>query len=137
VTQAPLNEAETRAELINPALKNAGWRIMEASRIRREVVAPGRLQGGGRRGQSDIADYVLIYKGQKLAVIETKKRALPVTEGLAQAKRYAERLQARFAYSTNGDGIYRVYLATGEEGPFAALLTNGDRQVIKILWLGE
>jgi type I restriction enzyme R subunit len=117
VSHTALNEAETRAELIDPALKNAGWGVVDASRIRREVIAPGRLQGGGRRGQSDIADYVLIYKGQKLAVIEAKKRALPVTEGLAQAKRYAERLQARFAYSTNGDGIYRVDLATGKEGP--------------------
>lgn len=111
-----MNEAETRAELIDPALKSAGWGVVDTSRVRREVIAPGRLQGGGRRGQSDIADYVLTYKGQKLAVIEAKKRALPVTEGLAQAKRYAERLQARFAYSTNGEGIYRVDLISGEEG---------------------
>lgn len=111
-----MNEAETRAELIDPALKSAGWGVVDSSRVRREVIAPGRLQGGGRRGQSDIADYVLTYKGQKLAVIEAKKRALPVTEGLAQAKRYAERLQARFAYSTNGEGIYRVDLISGEEG---------------------
>lgn len=111
-----MNEAETRAELIDPALKSAGWGVVDASRVRREVIAPGRLQGGGRRGPSDIADYVLTYKGQKLAVIEAKKRTLPVTEGLAQAKRYAERLQARFAYSTNGEGIYRVDLYSGEEG---------------------
>ena len=116
MSEPSLNESETRAELIDPALKSAGWGVVDASRVRREVIAPGRLQGGGRRAPSDIADYVLIYKGQKLAVIEAKKRALPVTEGLAQAKRYAERLQARFAYSTNGDGIYRVDLSTGEEG---------------------
>ncbi|WP_421842479.1 EcoAI/FtnUII family type I restriction enzme subunit R [Marinobacter algicola] len=116
MSQAALNEAETRAELIDPALKEAGWGVVDASRVRREeVIAPGRLKGGGRRAQSDIADYVLIYQGQKLAVIEAKKRALPPTEGLAQAKRYAERLQTRFAYSTNGDQIYRVDLATGHE----------------------
>ena len=90
--------------------------MVDASRVRREVIAPGRLQGGGRRAPADIADYVLTYKGQKLAVIEAKKRALPVTERVAQAKRYAERLQTRFAYSTNGDGIYRVDMHTGEEG---------------------
>ncbi|ROT96192.1 DEAD/DEAH box helicase [Marinobacter sp. R17] len=118
MSDATLNEAETRAELIDPALKEAGWGVMDASRIRREeVIAPGRLQGSGRRARSDIADYVLIYKGQKLAVIEAKKRALPATEGLVQAKRYAERLQARFAYSTNGESIYRVDLSTGQEGP--------------------
>ena len=115
-----MNEAETRAELIDPALRAAGWGVAEGSRVRREVIAPGRLIGGGRRGKQDIADYVLIHRGQKLAVIEAKKRALPETEGLGQAKRYAERLQARFAYSTNGDGIYRVDMHTGEEGPVSA-----------------
>ena len=116
---AGLNEAETRAELIDPALKDAGWGVVDASRVRREMITLGRLQGAGKRAKQDIADYVLIYRGQKLAVIEAKKRSLPVTEGLAQAKRYAERLQARFAYATNGDGIYRVDLHTGAEGAVA------------------
>ncbi|BCO30502.1 DEAD/DEAH box helicase [Thiohalobacter sp. COW1] len=116
-----MNEAETRAELIDPALKEAGWGVVEGSRSRREVIiAPGRLIGGGRRGQRDIADYVLTYRGQNLAVIEAKKRGLPVTEGLGQAKRYAERLQARYAFATNGEGIYRVDMHTGEEGPVEA-----------------
>ncbi len=114
-----MNEAETRAELIDPALKEAGWSVVEASRVRREVITLGRLQGGGKRAKQDIADYVLIYRGQKLAVIEAKKRSSPVTEGLAQAKRYAECLQARFAYATNGVGIYRVDLHTGAEGDVA------------------
>lgn len=115
-----MNEAETRAELIDPALKAAGWGVVDGSRVRREVIAPGRLMGGGRRGKQDIADYVLIYRGQKLAVIEAKKRSLPATEGLGQAKRYAERLQASFAFATNGDGIYRVDMHTGAEGPVTA-----------------
>ena len=111
-----MNEAETRAELIDPALNLAGWGKVEDSRVRREVIAPGRLVGGGKRSQSDIADYVLVYRGQKLAVIEAKRLSLSDTEGLAQAKRYATKLQARFAYSTNGKGIYRVDMETGEEG---------------------
>ncbi|MBD2204176.1 DEAD/DEAH box helicase family protein [Calothrix sp. FACHB-1219] len=111
-----MNEAETRAELIDPALKAAGWGVIEGSRIRREVIAPGRLIGNGKRAQSDIADYVLVYRGEKLAVIEAKKRDLPDTEGLGQAKKYAEKLQTRFAYSTNGIGIYQVDMHTGIEG---------------------
>ncbi|MDM9383338.1 hypothetical protein QUB80_21840 [Chlorogloeopsis sp. ULAP01] len=75
-----MNEAETRAELIDPALKAAGWGVIEGSRIRREVIAPGRLVGNGKRAQSDIADYVLVYCGEKLAVIEAKKRDLRDTE---------------------------------------------------------
>lgn len=111
-----MNEAETRAELIDPALRTAGWGVIEGSRIRREVIAPGRLVGGGKRAKEDIADYVLVYRGEKLAVIEAKKRSAPVTEGVGQAKKYAEKLEARFAYSTNGDGIYQIDRRTGAEG---------------------
>jgi type I restriction enzyme R subunit len=112
-----MNEAETRAELIDPALKAAGWGVVEGSRIRREVIAPGRLEGRGRRAKAEIADYVLVYRNTKIAVIEAKKRALSVTEGLAQAKNYAEKLQTRFAFSTNGLDLYRVDLKSGVEGP--------------------
>ena len=118
-----LNEAETRAELIDPALAAAGWGKVEKSRVRREVIAPGRLVGGGKKGKPDIADYVLIYRNQKLAVIEAKRAGLPDTEGVGQAKRYASKLQTRFAFSTNGIGIYRVDMHTGEEGYLSAFPT--------------
>jgi type I restriction enzyme R subunit len=110
-----VNEAETRAELIDPALKAAGWGVVEASRVRREVITLGRIQGAGVRAAQDIADYVLTYRNHKLAVIEAKRRDLPDTEGLGQAKKYAEKLQTRFAYSTNGIGIYQVDMTTGAE----------------------
>mgnify|MGYP001229243572 CR=1 FL=1 len=110
-----MNEAETRAELIDPALKSAGWGVVEGSRVRRELITLGRLQGAGRRAIQDTADYVLFYKGQKLAVIEAKRRDAQDTEGVGQAKRYAEMLQTRFAYSTNGDGIYQIDMLTGAE----------------------
>ena len=58
---------------------------------------------------------MLTYHGHKLAVIEAKKRDLPDTEGVGQAKKYAGNLQARFAYSTNGLGIYRIDMQTGQE----------------------
>ena len=111
-----MNEAETRAELIDPALKEAGWGVVDGSRVRREVITLGRLQGAGQRAKQDIADYVLFYKGQKLAVIEAKRRDLADTEGVGQAKKYAEKLQTRFTYSTNGVGIYQVDMHTGAEG---------------------
>ncbi len=115
-----MNEAETRAELIDPALKAAGWGVAEGSRIRREVIAPGRLEGAGRRAKPEIADYVLIYRNTKLAVIEAKRRGLADTEGVGQAKKYADKLLTRFAYSTNGQGIYRIDMRTGAENYVSA-----------------
>lgn len=111
-----MNEAETRAEHIDPALKAAGWGVVDGSRIRREVIAPGRLQGKGQRAKAEIADYVLIYRNTKLAVIEAKAWDKQPTEGLAQAKQYAAKLAVRFTYATNGQAIYGVDMATGEEG---------------------
>jgi type I restriction enzyme R subunit len=58
---------------------------------------------------------VLTYRNHKLAVIEAKRRDLPDTEGVGQAKKYAGKLQTRFAYSTNGVGIYQVDMTTGAE----------------------
>ena len=46
-----MNEAETRAELIDPALQAAGWGVVADSRTRREVIAPGRIMGGGKRAR--------------------------------------------------------------------------------------
>jgi type I restriction enzyme R subunit len=111
-----MNEAETRAEHIDPALKAAGWGAMEGSRIRREVITPGRIMGAGKRGEPEVADYVLMYRNHKLAVIEAKAWEKPYTEGVAQAKAYARKLDVRFIYSTNGQQIYGVDMLTGQEG---------------------
>jgi predicted type IV restriction endonuclease len=68
-----MNEAETRAEHIDPALKDAGWGVVEGSKVLREYpIAPGRIEGRGRRGKAIFADYVLVYRNRKLAVIEAK-----------------------------------------------------------------
>src|SRR5881275_2830174 len=104
-----MNEAETRAEHIDPALKAAGWGVVEGSRIRREYpIAPGRIEGHGRRGKALTADYVLEYRNTKLAVVEAKAWDEELSEGVGQAKNYAEKLAVRFAFASNGQGIYRV-----------------------------
>jgi type I restriction enzyme R subunit len=111
-----MNEAETRAEYVDPALKAAGWGVVEGSRIRHEYqITPGRLEGQGRRGKQLTADYVLTYRNTKLAVIEAKAWDKQLTEGVGQAKEYAGKMAIRFAYATNGKGIYAVDMQTGAE----------------------
>jgi type I site-specific restriction endonuclease len=122
-----MNEAETRAEYIDPALKAAGWGVVEGSRIRREYpIAPGRIEGYGQRSKPLTADYVLEYRNRKLAVVEAKAWAKPLTEGVAQAKAYAGKMAVRFAYAGNGQGVYAVDMETGKEGEIAAYPTPDE-----------
>jgi len=66
-----MNEAETRAELIDPKLKASGWGVVEGSRVLREYqITDGKIMPGGKRAKPLIADYILVYQGRKLAVIE-------------------------------------------------------------------
>jgi type I restriction enzyme R subunit len=111
-----MNESETRAELIDPKLKACGWGVVESSRILREFhITDGKLQTGSR-GTKLTADYILVYKGIKLAVIEAKSADLTVGEGVAQAKLYARKMQLETTFATNGKEIYSICMKSGEEG---------------------
>ena len=115
-----MNEAETRAEHIDPALKTAGWGVVDGSRILREYhITLGRIEDHGKRAKPDIADYVLVYRNHKLAVVEAKAWDKPLTEGVGQAKCYAGKLAVRYTYSTNGQGIYGIDMKEGTEGEVA------------------
>lgn len=111
-----MNEADTRAELIDPQLKLAGWGVVADSRIQREYnINAGEIRAGGIRTGQMKADYVLIYKNRKLAVVEAKSDELEVGEGVAQAKLYAQKLQLTTTYAANGKEIYEIVLRKGSE----------------------
>jgi type I restriction enzyme, R subunit len=122
-----MNEAETRAEHIDPALAAAGWGVVEGSRVLREYhITLGRIEADGRRAKPLIADYVLVYRNRKLGVIEAKAWDKPHTEGLGKAKVYAEKMALRFAYCTNGQGLYAVDMKTAKEGDGAKYPTPDE-----------
>jgi type I restriction enzyme R subunit len=80
-----MNEAETRADHIDPALEAAGWGVVEGSRVLREYpITLGRIEGHGRRGKPPTAYYVLVYRNHKLAVVEAKAWDEELTEGEPQ-----------------------------------------------------
>lgn len=119
-----MNESETRAEYIDPLLKASGWGEVEESRVLREFrITDGKIQAGGKRAKPEIADYILVYKNRKIAVVEAKAVDASVTEGLAQAKSYAEKLDIDYTYSTNGTELYQVSMKTGQEGIVATFPT--------------
>ena len=112
-----MNEAQTKHDLIEPALHQAGWGVVEGSRLRLEFpISKGRLIGQGRRATPLFADYVLEYKNRRIGIVEAKKRDLYYTGGVGQAKDYAERLNIRYTYATNGLKIYGVDMDEGTEG---------------------
>ena len=104
-----MNEADTRRELIDPKIKEAGWGEVDGSYIRAEFqITNGEIKPGGIRAGIIKADYVLIYKNRRIAVIEAKSDESEVGEGISQAKDYARRLNLLSAYSTNGKEIYEI-----------------------------
>jgi len=122
-----MNESETRAEYIDPMLKASGWGEIEGSRVLREFrITDGKIQVGGKRSKPEIADYILVYKNRKVAVIEAKQAELPATLGVAQAKSYAEKLHIDYTYSTNGKEIYQISMKSGQEGEVQAFPTPDE-----------
>ena len=114
-----MNEADTRAELIDPRLLVAGWKTdsVKGVRVRREYqINDGEIRAGGIRTGKLIADYILEYKNIKLAVIEAKSDELEVGEGVAQAKLYAQKLRIKNSYATNGKEIYEINHESKTEG---------------------
>jgi len=81
-----MNEAQTELILIDPALKEAGWGVVEGSRIQKQYpISQGRLVGSGKRNPPLKADYVLQYRNRNLAVVEGKADEKHYTKGVAQA----------------------------------------------------
>ncbi len=108
-------EADTCRTYVVPALYEAGW---ADEQIREQVIfTPGRIivaRGTVRRGSRKRADYLLSYlRDRPLAVVEAKSQYRLPSDGLQQAKEYAELLDLKFAYSTNGPGIVEHDYTTG------------------------
>ena len=117
-----MNESDTRLHKIDPKLKAAGWGTVEGSRITTEYTFTKGKISQTMKGKPKRADYLLIYKGVKLAVVEAKSDELSYSEGVGQAKEYADMLGIRYTYATNGNDIYED---TERTVPFVLLLCSG------------
>ena len=121
---APLNEAETRAEHIDPALKAAGWGEVEGSRVAREIHitrAASRAAASGRGPRSRTTSSTTATPAWQWS--RPSGGTSLTREGAAQAKEYAKKLGIRFTYATNGQAIYEIDMAEGTEGDVAAFPT--------------
>ncbi|QDT60584.1 Type-1 restriction enzyme R protein [Stieleria bergensis] len=111
---ADYSERDICTKLITPALLAAGWtqeQFREEVKLTAgRVVVRGnkatRLEGRDEEGGPKFADYMLYANPQTpLASIEAKRNKYPVGHGMQQGLGYAERVDAPFAFSSNGDGF--------------------------------
>jgi type I restriction enzyme R subunit len=110
-------EADTCRKYVLPKLYAAGWNDDQINEQR--TFTDGRIMVTGtkvwRRPQKR-ADYLLRYRPNlMIAVVEAKAAHQNPGDGLQQAKEYAEILDLKFAYATNGQGIVEHDFLTGKE----------------------
>lgn len=122
-----MNEADTRAELIEPQLKASGWGVVDGSRVLREYhITAGKIQAGGVRAKPLIVDYILVYKNRKIACIEAKSAETEVAEGVMQAKQYAAKMAIDFTHAANGKEIYEISMSSAKEDLVSAFPTPDE-----------
>jgi len=124
----PINEADTCRKYVEPKLYAAGWAEDQISE--QKSFTDGRIVIAGsrpiRRPQKR-ADYLLRYRRDfPLAVVEAKAAYRSPSDGLQQAKEYAQILGLKFAYATNGHGIVEHDFLTGTESDLAGFPSPED-----------
>ena len=123
-----ITEADTCRKYVLPKLYTADWNDDQISE--QKSFTDGRIVvigTKGRRRPSKRADYLLRYaRDFMLAVVEAKAAYKLPSDGLQQAKEYAEILGLKFAYSTNGHGIVEFDFTSGQERLIDAFPKPGE-----------
>lgn len=124
-----MNEADTCRTYVVPKLQAAGWENAPFSIAEQRYFTnpKGRVRVvGGRivRGKPKRADYLLRYRRDfPIAVVEAKADYRTPSAALGQAKEYAQILDLKFAYATNGKAIVEFDFTTGIERSVEAFPT--------------
>jgi Transposase IS116/IS110/IS902 family/Type III restriction enzyme, res subunit/Type I restriction enzyme R protein N terminus (HSDR_N) len=111
------SESQTRKEVIDVRLKDAGWDVSDRTQVIEEFVS--QTSGFVLRedppsyGSREFSDYVLLGKnGKPVAVVEAKKSTKDAEFGREQAKQYCVNIQIEqggelpFCFYTNGHEIF-------------------------------
>jgi type I restriction enzyme, R subunit len=131
------SEARTRKELIDPALKRAGWDVADPNRVGLEIPLDGfdpaawqvlqknlqQIRASGAPYElatpKGVSDYALYRpNGEIIAVVEAKRTSTDPRLAQAQAEFYVSEIAKRqscapFAFMTNGESIYFLEDLTG------------------------
>ena len=112
-----LNEAKTRALLINPQLERAGWNLSDHSQVQFEVP----VHGYDPTPWNGFTDFCLYdADGTVLAVIEAKRTARNAREGEEQLRHYVAEIAAKQAFAPFGfmtNGLHHFFWEVGLAHP--------------------
>lgn len=112
-------EADTCRKFVVPLLQAAGWDNEPHSIAEQRSITDGRIVPVGKgfiRRPPKRVDYLLRFRRDfPIAVVEAKAEYKAASDGLQQAKDYAEMLGLKFAYATNGPEIIEFDYFTGLE----------------------
>ncbi|MDO4214641.1 MAG: DEAD/DEAH box helicase family protein [Bacteroidales bacterium] len=117
VSKKDLKEQEIRTMYISPALTAKGWAVPTTMR-EEYYFTDGRVHVVGhlhKQAEGKKADYLLFHAGKPIAVVEAKDNNHAVGAGIQQAIDYAQILDLKFAYSSNGDAFLEHDFITGKE----------------------
>lgn len=118
-----LTEEDVKYRYINEAITSKGWPKDSIFMERKVRFTDGKISLRGNlvhRERPKFADYVLYAnKATPIAIVEAKDANHSVSHGLQQAKTYAQMLDVKFAYSSNGEGFAEHDFLTGKERTFA------------------
>ncbi len=124
------NEADTCRKFVIPLLQVAGWDTEPHSIAEQRSITDGRIVPVGKgfiRQPPKRVDYLLRYtRDFPLALVEAKAAYKCASDGVQQAKYYAEMLGLKFAYATNGREIIEFDYYTGLESTLSAYPSPED-----------
>ena len=132
------SEDDTRVKLIDPKIKESGWK--EEYLIRQYAIADDRFLVEGedykRLPTRKFADYVLTYKNVIIAVLEAKAEDEDPIKHLSQAENYGKRLDVPFVYISNGKEIHLHDRRTGKTEQVENYLSPEEIYSAYLEWRG-
>ena len=118
-----LTEEDVKYRYISEAITSKGWPKDSIFMEQKVRFTDGKISLHGNlvhRERPKFADYVLYANtATPIAIVEAKDANHSVSHGLQQAKIYAQMLDVKFAYSSNGEGFAEYDSLTGKERIFS------------------
>ena len=139
-----LTEHETRGQLIDRQLEQAGWRMDDRTQIRREVPADAAATkeasvAYGSVGPAGITDLCLYDEdGCVLAVVECKRTSRNAREGEEQLRLYINRIGKLqpflpFGFMANGHQTWFWEVGQANPRPMAGFTTRNDLKRLRFI----